>query len=71
MSFLTIFQLGVKVITSTPSFLNVFTLNTPEVFISSVQNKFDSEGNLIDDKTAEVIVKQLNAFIELIERVKA
>ena len=51
-------------------FLNVFTLNTPEVFISSVQNKFDTEGNLIDDNTAQVIVKQLNAFIDLIERVK-
>jgi chromate reductase len=39
-------------------FLNMHPVNGPEVIVTSAQNKFDSNGNLIDENT-RVFLKQL------------
>ncbi len=43
-------------------FLNMHTLNRPEIIIPSVQDKFDDKLILIDDRTKEAIKKQLEAL---------
>ncbi len=43
--------------------LNVYPLNRPEVMIANVADKFDSEGNLIDQKTRDKIKELLDALI--------
>jgi chromate reductase len=52
-------------------FLNMFTLNRPEVMISFAKQKFDAEGNLIDDETKEKIRQLLLALVDLSEKVTA
>lgn len=42
--------------------LNMFLLNRPEVFIATAQDKFDANGNLIDEKTAKYIRELLEAL---------
>ncbi len=51
-------------------FLNAYALNKPEVMINQAVGKFDSDGNLTDEKTAEVIKAQLNALVDFIDRLK-
>ena len=45
-------------------FLNMFPLNQPEVMIPNADDKFDEEGNLKDDKTAEKIRELLEALAD-------
>src|SRR3954467_1686656 len=40
-------------------FLDAFTVNKPEVFISFAQNKFNAEGELTDEPTAKFITELL------------
>ncbi len=48
-------------------FLNMFTINRPEVFISFAQDKFDKAGNLTDEKAKEIIRK---LFLNLVDLTK-
>jgi len=49
-------------------FLNMYALNQPEVLIGSAHEKFDAEGNLKDEKTKELMRKQLAALVEWAKR---
>jgi chromate reductase, NAD(P)H dehydrogenase (quinone) len=44
-------------------FLNMFPLNRPEVMIGHATDKFDADGNLIDENTKEHIRKMLEALV--------
>ena len=50
-------------------FLNTFTVNKPEVFISNCAGKFDAEGRLTDDTTAKFMVDLLVSLQNLKKRV--
>jgi chromate reductase, NAD(P)H dehydrogenase (quinone) len=43
-------------------FLNAHVLNQPEIMIASAQTRFDADGNLTDEKTRELIAKQIVAL---------
>jgi chromate reductase, NAD(P)H dehydrogenase (quinone) len=45
-------------------FLNMFPLNQPEVMIANADEKFDDEGNLRDEKTAQKIRELLEALAD-------
>jgi chromate reductase len=45
-------------------FLDMHPLNSPELMISNAQDKFDAQGNLIDDKAKELITRLLVRLIE-------
>lgn len=49
-------------------FLNMFPINKPEVMIGKCAEKFDSEGNLTDEKTKEFIAKMLEALVDWTKR---
>jgi chromate reductase len=49
-------------------FMNAFTVNKPEVFISLAQNKFDAQGELTDETTAKFIGDLLVAMQNLKKR---
>jgi chromate reductase, NAD(P)H dehydrogenase (quinone) len=51
-------------------FLNVVTVNRPEVMISNAAQRFDSEGNLTDEKTKDHIRKLLRSLVELTQRIR-
>jgi chromate reductase, NAD(P)H dehydrogenase (quinone) len=44
-------------------FLNMFPINQPEVMISNAAQKFDEQGNLIDQKTKEFITRLLQRLV--------
>lgn len=46
-------------------FLNIHAVNQPEVMVSNAGDNFDDKGNLKNDKTKELIKKQLEKLIEL------
>ena len=46
-------------------FMNSFTVNKPEVFISFAQNKFNAEGELTDEATAKFITELLVSLQKL------
>lgn len=48
--------------------LNLIPLNSPEVFIMKAHEKFDENGNLIDEYTKTTIEKLMNALIEEINK---
>lgn len=50
-------------------FMNAFTVNKPEVFISFAQNKFDAQGELTDEATAKFITDLLVSLQNLKKRV--
>ncbi len=50
-------------------FMNTFTLNKPEVFINHSAQKFNAEGELTDQQTAQFIRDQLLALQKLAQRV--
>lgn len=50
-------------------YLNTFTVNKPEVFISAAQTKFNAQGELIDEATAKFIADLLVALQNLKKRV--
>jgi len=47
---------------------NIITFNKPEVIVPFVQEKFDEEGNLTDEKTRHKIRELLEALIEKIKQ---
>jgi chromate reductase len=49
-------------------FLNMYAVNRPEVMIAGAAGKFDSEGNLTDDRTREQIRKLLQALVDWTRR---
>jgi chromate reductase, NAD(P)H dehydrogenase (quinone) len=51
-------------------FLDAFTVNKPEVFISFAQNKFDAQGDLTDEPTAKLITELLLALQKLAGRLR-
>ncbi|MBB5234636.1 NADPH-dependent FMN reductase [Deinococcus budaensis] len=51
-------------------YLNVFALNQPEVMIGHAQDRFDEEGNLIDETTRAFIRQQLEALIKWTRRLE-
>ena len=44
--------------------LNAHVLNHPEIMIAAAQTRFDADGNLTDEKTRELIAKQIVALKE-------
>jgi len=51
-------------------FLNMFPLNQPEVMIASADEKFDEDGSLKDEKTAQKIRELLEALADWAKRLK-
>ena len=51
--------------------LGMHTLNKPEVFVRSAQDRIDSEGKLSDEATRKVIAEQLVAFASWTKRLRA
>lgn len=52
-------------------FLNMFPINQPEVMISNAQDRFDSQGNLTDDTTKDLIRQLLQNLTEWTRRIGA
>jgi chromate reductase len=52
-------------------FLGAFVFNTPEIFVGMAQTKFNEKGELTDDTTKDFLKRQLEAFANFVERVKA
>jgi len=51
-------------------FLNMFPLNQPEVMIANADQKFDKDGNLKDETTAQKIRELLEALADWTRRLK-
>lgn len=51
-------------------FLNMHSLNGPEVMISNARERFDEHGNLTDPKTREPIQKMLQIFVQWIRQLE-
>ncbi|SFS48083.1 NADPH-dependent FMN reductase [Sphingobacterium wenxiniae] len=49
-------------------FLNMPTLQQPEVYIANVQKLFDEQGNLTDEKTGKFLRDTLSSFIAFAKR---
>ncbi len=45
-------------------FLNMYPVNQPEVMIANAAERFDAQGNLIDEKTREHIRRLLEALVQ-------
>jgi chromate reductase len=52
------------------TYLNAFTFGTPEVIVSTAQNKFDKDLKLTDETTRNFVKQQLAGFAKFIERVR-
>jgi chromate reductase, NAD(P)H dehydrogenase (quinone) len=52
------------------TYLAAFTFGTPEVIVSTAQNKFDKDLKLTDETTRNFVKQQLAGFAKFIERVK-
>jgi chromate reductase len=52
-------------------FLNMFAVNQPEVMISNASQRFDQEGNLIDETTANLIQQLLQNLADLTLKLRA
>ena len=50
-------------------FLNMFPINQPEVMIGNAQDRFDTQGNLIDDVTRDLIRLLLQNVTEWARRI--
>ena len=50
--------------------LNLFVLNQPEVMINEAAKRFDSQGNITDDKTKDLIRQLLQGLVGLSARMK-
>lgn len=50
-------------------FLNMFPINQPEVMIGNAQDRFDSQGNLTDDATKNLIRQLLQNLVEWTQRI--
>jgi chromate reductase, NAD(P)H dehydrogenase (quinone) len=51
-------------------FLNVLAINQPEVMIGNAADRFDTRGNLTDDKTKELIRQLLQGLVTWTERLR-
>ena len=51
-------------------FLNMFAINQPEVMIGNAAQRFDAEGNLIDEKTADLIRQLLGNLADWTRRLQ-
>jgi chromate reductase len=51
-------------------FLNMFPLNNPEVMIPNAAERFDADGNLVDDKSRELIAQLLQSLVAWTRRLK-
>jgi chromate reductase, NAD(P)H dehydrogenase (quinone) len=52
-------------------FLNMYAVNQPEVMIGNAAERFDSNGNLIDEKTKSLITDLLKSLVETTKRTRA
>lgn len=43
-------------------FLNMPTMQQPEVYLAHIDKSFDAEGNLVDDHTKDFLYKSINAY---------
>jgi chromate reductase, NAD(P)H dehydrogenase (quinone) len=50
-------------------FLNMFPINQPEVMIGNAQERFDAQGNLMDDATKDFIRQLLQNLVEWTRRI--
>jgi chromate reductase len=51
-------------------FLNMFPINQPEVMIGNAQERFDSQGNLTDETSKELIRFLLQNLLEWTQRIR-
>jgi chromate reductase, NAD(P)H dehydrogenase (quinone) len=51
-------------------FLNMHPVNAPEVIVTSAQNKFDSNGNLIDENTRNFLKQLLQNLVNWTRRLR-
>ena len=51
-------------------FLNMFPVNRPEVMIARAAERFDEDGNLVDEKTRELVRKLLESLVEWTDRLR-
>jgi chromate reductase, NAD(P)H dehydrogenase (quinone) len=51
-------------------FLNMHPVNGPEVIVTSAQNKFDSNGNLIDENTRNFLKQLLQNLVNWTRRLR-
>ncbi|MGA7146503.1 MAG: NAD(P)H-dependent oxidoreductase [Desulfobacterales bacterium] len=51
-------------------FLNMFPLNNPEVMIPNAADRFDADGNLVDDKSRQLIAQLLQSLVAWTLRLK-
>lgn len=51
-------------------FLNMHPVNVPEVIVTFASNKFDSEGNLLDDNTKKFLIQLLQNLSNWTRRLK-
>jgi chromate reductase len=51
-------------------FLNMFPLNNPEVMIPNAAERFDADGNLVDNKSRELITQLLQSLVAWTRRLK-
>lgn len=49
-------------------FLDVFCMQQPEAYISSVNQLFDKEGNIVKDETEEFLQKYMDTFAKWVEK---
>ena len=52
-------------------FLNMHPLNMPEVMVANATERFDASGKLIDEKTRELVARQLQALVDWTLRLDA
>jgi chromate reductase len=52
-------------------FLNVHTVNKPEVMIGHAPEKFDEQGNLIDERAKDLVLQLIQSLIDLTVTFKA
>jgi chromate reductase len=51
-------------------FLNMYLLNNPEVMIPNAADRFDADGNLVDDNSRELIAQLLQSLVHWTRRLK-
>ncbi len=50
-------------------FTNMIPMNTPELFVTKANEKFDAEGNLIDETTQKYLKKFLQSFDAWVKKI--
>lgn len=52
-------------------FLNAYVMNKPEIMIAAANTKFDQLGNLIDEKTATIMLNFVQSLAEFSDRISS